>query len=221
MTPALKTLTVLAALLALAGAGPAGAELTLSAFDLNSRRASDIRKNMRENWPPVPRLPEEERWARRAPRAARVESSVTVVLEEGEGRADIVFPRAWGRGSGADHRISLFIKLEGEKTPVLSWATVFCSNGRYVGYKGASLELPSGASGEFLIKDEVLALGPLKVRLLRTHPWLAEAAQLGELCARRPPESLKGYGVKDLPAEAAGLAFKYDRGRNALSVTWK
>lgn len=221
MKPALKTLTVLAALLALAGAGPARAELTLPAFDLNSKRASDIRSSMRENWPPVPRLPEEERWARRARGAARVESSVTVVMEEGEGRADIVFPRAWGRGSGADHRVSLFIKLEGEKTPVLSWATVFCSNGRYVGYKGASLELPNGESADFLIKDEVLALGPLKVRLLRTHPWLAEAAQLGELCARRPPESLRGYSVKDLPAEAAGLAFKYDRAKNALSVTWK
>jgi len=132
-----------------------------------------------------------------------------------------VFPRAGGGELSAGYRSALFIKLEGEKVPVLSWATVFCSGGRYLGYKGATLELPREPGAEFLIRDETLALGPLKVRLLRTHPWMAGVPHLDGLCAPDLPKKLRGYSVKTLPAEAAGLAFSYHRGRNSLTVTWK
>ena len=65
-----------------------------------------------------------------------------------------------------------------------------------------------------------LALGPLKVRLARTHPWLMAGLPLDALCSGDAPRRL-GYTVKTLPAEQDGLAFSYDRKKNSLTVTWK
>lgn len=221
MNPALKTLVLSAALCA-ALAGAASAEQRgLPDFTLNSQKAAFVNQFSADRVPPVPPPTDTGYYDRYRVGAARVESSVTVVVREGAGRADILFPRSAGPESEAGWRAALFIKVEGEKDPALSWATVFCSAGRYLGYKGASLGLPRGSGGDFALKDETLALGPLKVRLLRTHPWVAEAGSLDGLCARDLPRRLKGYAVKALPAEAGGLAFKYDAARNSLSVTWK
>lgn len=220
MHPALKTLVLLAALSA-AGAGRASAEQYLPDFNLNSKRVSHVYKFNEDRVPAVPAPTDTGYYARYGVGAARMESSVTVLVRDGSGRADIVFPKAAAPERAAGYRAALFIKLDGEKTPALSWATVFCSGGRYLGDKGASMELPRGPGADFTIKDETLALGPLKVRLLRTHPWMADAASLDGLCAADLPGKLKGYTVKALPAEAAGLAFRYDRAKNSLSVTWK
>lgn len=220
MNPALKTL-VLSAALSAAWAGSACAEQYLPDFNLNSNRVSHVYKYNEDRVPAVPAPTDTGYYARYGVGAARMESSVTVVVRDGAGRADILFPKAAAPERSAGYRAALFIKLEGEKTPALSWATVFCSGGRYLGYKGASMELPRGPGADLAIKDETLALGPLKVRLLRTHPWMAGEASLDGLCAERLPERLKGYTVKALPAEAAGLAFRYDRGKNSLTVTWK
>lgn len=222
MKPALKILALLSALIpAQAGAGFASGEKSLPDFTLNSKRAASIYKYNEDRVPAVPAPTDTGYYARYGVGAARMESAVTVVVRDGAGRADIVFPRAAAPERASGYRASLFIKLEGEKTPVLSWATVFCSGGRYLGYKGASLEMPRGAGADFAIKDETLALGPLKVRLLRTHPWMAGGDELDGLCGPRLPKKLRGYTVKALPAEAGGLSFKYDKTRNSLSVTWE
>lgn len=219
--PALKLQVVLAALiLAQAGSGLAS-ELGLPDFNLNSTGLTAVGKFSAACVPPVPPPSDTGYYARYGAGAARMESSVTVVVEDGAGRADILFPRAAGDELSSGYRSALFIKLDGEKAPVLSWATVFCSGGHYLGYKGASLALPRGPGAEFLIKDETLALGPLKVRLLRTHPWMADGPQLDSLCSPGLSRKLRGYSVKTLPAGAAGLAFRYDRAKNALTVTWK
>lgn len=220
MNPALKTTVFLAALCA-AGAGRASAEQTLPDFSLNSKRVAHVYRFNEDRVPAVPPPSDTGYYARYGTGAARMDTSVTVVVQDGLGRADIVFPKAAGPERSSGYRAALFIKLDGEKAPALSWATVFCSGGRYLGYKGASLALPGGDGGDFVIKDETLALGPLKVRLLRTHPWMADGSPLDGLCARDLPKKLKGYTVKALPAEAAGLAFKYDRAKNSLTVTWK
>lgn len=223
MKPARLKLTLLAAALlsAQAGAGFASGEKSLPDFSLNSKRASYVYKYNEDKVPAVPPPTDTGYYARYGVGAARMESAVTVVVQDGAGRADIVFPRAAAPERSSGYRASLFIKLEGEKAPVLSWATVFCSGGRYLGYKGASLALPRGPGADFTIKDETLALGPLKVRLLRTHPWVTDDARLDALCSRDLPAKLKGYSVKALPAEAGGLAFRYDKAKNSLSVTWE
>jgi hypothetical protein len=50
---------------------------------------------------------------------------------------------------------------------------------------------------------------------------MADVPNLDSLCSAGLPKNLRGYSVKTLPAEAAGLAFKYDRAKNSLTVTWK
>lgn len=221
MKPALKTFVLPAALCA-AWAGTASADQkTLPDFSLNSKKVAYVRQLAADRVPAVPPPTDTGYYDRYRIGAARVESSVTVVVREGTGRADIVFPKSAGPESEAGWRAALFIRLDGEAEPALSWATVFCSGGRYQGYKGASLGLPGAGGGDFSIKDETLALGPLKVRLLRTHPWVAAAGSLDGLCARDLPRRLKGYAVKALPASANGLAFSYDGKRDLLTVTWK
>lgn len=221
MTAAAPKLLLLAALLLAPAGGGRAADLVLPDFNLPSTGLSAVSGYRGPCVPPVPAPTDTGHYARYGVGAARVESSVTVVVRDGAGRADIVFPRAPGDELSAGYRSALFIKIEGEKVPVLSWATVFCSGSRYLGYKGAALELPREPGAEFLIRDETLALGPLKVRLLRTHPWLAGVPHLDGLCAPGLPKKLRNYSVKTLPAEADGLAFSYDRAKNALRVTWK
>jgi hypothetical protein len=200
--PAMKLKVLLAALLLAQAGGGLASEMALPDFNLNSTGLTAVGKLSAAQVPPVPPPTDTGYYPRYGAGAARMETSVTVVVQDGAGRADILFPRTGGSELSAGYRSALFIKLEGEGAPVLSWATVFCSGGHYLGYKGARLELPRGSGAEFLMKDETLALGPLKVRLLRTHPWMADVPNLDSLCS-------------------AGLAFKYDRAKNSLTVTWK
>lgn len=220
MKPSPEKLLLLAALLCAAGAGGAAAEQYLPDFTLNSQRASNVNQLGSARVPEVPPPTDTGYYARYGAGAARVESRVTVVVDGAAGKADIVFPKPPGPERGAGYSAALFIRLEGEASPVLSWATVFCSGGRYLGYKGAELALPRGGAAEVSLREETLALGPLRVRLLQTHPWIAGGAPLDSLCAPGLPARLKGATVRALPAEADGLAFRYDKAANALSVNW-
>jgi len=219
MERALIAPLLLTALL-LAPAGRARAQDLSPDFNLNAVRMPAGRACREDNIPPVPPPTDTGYYARYGGGAPRLESSVTVAVRDGEGRAEILFPGVKRPESAAGYRAALFIRLaEGGKAPVLSWAAVFCSGPRYLGYKGSSLEFPSGGE-DFSIKDESLALGPLKVRLARTHPWLMAGLPLDALCSGDAPRRL-GYTVKTLPAEQDGLAFSYDRKKNSLTVTWK
>lgn len=218
MRRVLTTPLLLTALLLAAGQGRAQ-DLSPD-FNLNAVRMPVGRGCPEDNIPPVPPPTDTGYYARYGGGAPRLESSVTVAVRGGEGRAEILFPGVKPPESAAGYRSALFIRLaEGGKSPVLSWAAVFCSGRRYLGYKGSSLEFPAGTE-DFSIKDESLALGPLKVRLARTHPWLVAGTPPDALCAGDAPRRL-GYTVKTLPAGRDGLAFTYDRKKNSLTVTWK
>lgn len=215
--PAARTCVLLCALL-LAPAGAARAENSLPDFNLNAKKVSSVCKYSEDRVPPVPPPTDTGYYARYGGEGARLDSSVTVVVQEKAGRAEILFPRAKNQ-QAAGYRSALFVKLDGEgAAPVLSWAAVFCSGGRYLGYKGSSLAF--APDGDFHLKDEALALGPLKVRLVHTHPWIMGGLTPDALCSADLPKTL-GYTVKALPAQAYGLGFSYDRRGNALTVTWQ
>lgn len=218
MRSALITPLLTAALLLAAGQGRAQ-DLSPD-FNLNAVRMPVGPGCPEDNIPPVPPPTDTGYYARYGGDAPRLESSVKVAVSGGEGRAEILFPGVRMPESAAGYRSALFIRLaEGGRSPVLSWAAVFCAGRRYLGYKGSSLEFPSAAE-DFAIKDESLALGPLKARLARTHPWLVAGTPPDALCAGDAPRRL-GYALKTLPAEQGGLAFTYDRKKNSLTVTWK
>ncbi len=203
----------------------ASGDTGLPAFSLNSVRRSGLRRPARGEIPPVPPPFDTGYYARANPGGVRLDSAIKVTIDGKEGKAEIKFPEVEYGEERAGCRASLFIRFIGPDTgPVLSWAAVVCSGRKYLGYKGASLELP-GRSGSFTIKDESLSLGPLKTMLNKTHPWLVPAAEkdekdLNRLCYPEFTEKMKAYAVKALPAEADGFSFKYDPEKKALTVIW-
>jgi len=222
--PAVMSLAFLL-FLGLAAPRPASGERTLPDFRLNSVKISGIPRLAFGEVPPVPPPTDTGYYSRAGLGAVRLDSSIKVTVAGGTGRAEISFP-AVQRGYGSGARSSLFIKfLPQSPDPVLSWASVVCSGRQYLGYKGASLKLP-GKDAEFAIKDDNLSLGPMKVLLGRTHPWVIPAADrdgfnnLDRLCASDFPAKMKAYSVKALPRGAGRYRFKYDPSQNTLTVTW-
>jgi hypothetical protein len=211
--------------LALALALPCAAfgEKKLPEFRLNSTRISAIPRLADGDIPAVPPPTDTGYYAGSGGGRVRLDSLIKVVVDEERGRAEINFPAAEARRG---FRSSLFVKFAAnDSTSVLSWAAVVCSGGQYLGYKGSSLKLPDRA-GEFAIRDESFALGPMKEMLGRTHPWILPAGEggafqpLDSVCSADFPKKMKGYSVRALPREANGFSFKYDQGRNVLTVTW-
>ena len=198
---------------------------SLPAFSLNSVKISGLRRPARGEIPPVPPPFDTGYYARANPGGVRLDSSIKVVIDGKDGKAEIKFPGVEYKEARSGCRTSLFVRFSGQgQSPVLSWAAVVCSGPKYIGYKGGSLELP-GRSGDFTIKDDSLSLGPQKTRLSRTHPWLVPDAEkdgkgLDSLCFPDFPEKMSSYAVKALPAEADGFSFKYDPEKKDLTVTW-
>lgn len=152
----------------------------------------------------------------------RLYSAISVVVDGEAGRVEIDLPGAGPGEAPGPYRSSLFIKLaERDSAPELSWAAVVCVGGQYMGYKGASLALP-GKSGEFSVRDDNYALGPVKGLLGRTHPWLASGTggDLNRLCSPDFAGRLKGYSVSALPGAAGGFSIKVNPSRKKLTVTW-
>ncbi len=213
-------------LLTLALHGPAFAERSLPVFPLDSVKLSGIPKLSDGYIPPVPPPTDTGYYSRSGAGGIRLDSSVTVVVDGEGGRAEINFPGQRTVAALAGYRSSLFIKFIAQSSaPVLTWAAVVCSGGKYLGYKGASLKLPDGDSG-FSIKDDSLALGGMKTLLYRTHPWVVLAAgtdgfrNLDRLCSAGFPEKMKAYSVSSLPRAAGSFSFKYNPSGNKLTVTW-
>ena len=231
--------------LALAAPGPASGERSLPDFSLNSMKIRGIPELPRGAIPPVPPPVDTGYYARATPGGIRLDSSIMVVVDGEEGRAEIKFPGAEFGEARSGCRSSLFIRFTSQNSaPALSWASVLCSGRKYLGYKGSSLQL-AGKSGDFAIKDDNLALGPMKNLLSRTHPWIIAPAQkdgyalpqcllkgpcppagqdLDQVCSADFPGKMKAYPVQALPPEAdgetGGFSFKYDKTGNSLTVTW-
>lgn len=215
----LKALLLTAPLLAAAaGTVGAAADISLPDFNLNRVKIRSMPRCPADNIPPAS-PPTDTGYYPRYGAGTRLDSSVTVKVDGPAGRADIVFPQVKAPEHSAGYRSSLFIYFSGEETPVLSWATVFCSGGMYLGYKGSSLELPEKVS-QFHIKDEELSLGALKARLRLTHPWLTEGSSPEALCSDRLPEKAGRFLLKSLPPRTGDFNFKYDKGGRALTVIW-
>ncbi|MDO8804844.1 MAG: hypothetical protein Q7R35_10455 [Elusimicrobiota bacterium] len=238
-----KKLT-LVLILALAPASPglASGEKSLPLFKLDSVKISGLPEIPDGCISPVPPPTDTGYYFGAKKGGVRLDSSIAVFIDGQAGRAEINFPAAEHSEERSGFRSSLFIKFaEHSSAAVLSWATVVCSGRQYLGYKGSSLKFPD-RSGDFIIKDETLSLGPAKTRLGMTHPWVIPAAQtdnfqglrwcqvagycppedqsLDRLCTSDFPGRMKAYAVKALPAKAGGYSFKYDPAKNELTVSW-
>ena len=222
---------------------PASGEKSLPDFHLNSVKVSGLRALPYGELPPVPPPTDSGYRYKARTGGVRLNSSVAVYIEGEAGRAEINFPAAEGGEARSGFRSSLFIKFaEQSSAAVLSWAAVVCSGPQYLGYKGTSLKFPD-KSGNFVIKDENLNLGPLKALLEKTHPWVIPAVEkdnfqglrwcqvagycppedqsLDRLCSADFPGRMKAYAVKALPHKAGGFVFNYDKAKNLLTVTWE
>lgn len=208
-----------ALLTALAAHCPAYGETIKPDFSLDKVKISGLPRLPDCRIPEVP-LPTDTGYYSAA--GLRLYSSISVVVDGEAGRVEIELPGAGpGEGSGG-YRSALFIKLaERDSSPELSWAAVVCVGGQYMGYKGASLALP-GKAGEFSVRDDTYALGPVKGLLGRTHPWLASGTggDLNRLCSPDFAGRLKAYAVNALPGAAGGFRIKVNPSRKKLTVTW-
>lgn len=202
------------ALIFLVSAIPASA----SDFTLNALKASDLRPAA-ENRTILPAPAADS-----ADKASYIQmtSSIKVKMDKEKGEITIGFPKVEFGDAEAQDKSYLFVKLlRQEPAPVISWATVLCSGGHYLGYKGSTLSFPE-QSGSFSI-SEMLALGTYPSQLIsRTHPWLAgEAGDLSEMCSAPFLEKMKDARVETLPSKIGDYSFEYNRRKNALKVSWK
>lgn len=209
--------TLLAA--ALLGAAPAACPAAdmLPDFSLNRLTRISVHRTREDNTPPVPPPEDTGHFSGLWRTIPRLDGGVKVAARGASGRAEITFPPSYRGGDPAGYRTSVFVRLSGgEAAPVLSWASVLCAGGRYLGYKGAALRL-SAAGGVYAISDEALALGPLKARLRVTHPWLGADAPLDDLCSKR---AAKKYQPSSLPGRSGEFLFNYDGAKGSLAVSW-
>lgn len=194
--------------LALLLAAPAAA----ADFELNSLKAADLAPADAAAVPaPAP-----------ADKAGYVQltSSIKLRMDKEKGELTVGFPKASFGDAGPGDKAHLFVKMtRGLPAPAISWATVLCSDGHFLGYKGSSLSLP-GQSGSFSI-SETLAMGYPKQLIARTHPWLAgDLADLEQVCSEPFLEQMKEFRAETLPQKLGDFAFDYNPRKNALKVSW-
>lgn len=172
-------------------------------------------------------LPPAEVSAVPAPEAAdkasyiQLVSSTKLKMDKEKGELTLGFPKEVFGDPDPGDKAHLFVKMtRGLPAPAISWATVLCSDGHYLGYKGSNIALPE-TSGSLSI-SETLALGQYPKRLIeRTHPWLAGGLQdLGELCSPAFLERMKDYRAETLPRQLGDFTFDYNPKKNTLKVKW-
>lgn len=148
-------------------------------------------------------------------------SSIKLKTDREKGRLTIGFPKETFGDPGPGDKAHLFVKItRGLPAPVISWATVLCSDGRYLGYKGSTIALPE-TSGSLSI-SETLALGEYPRLLIeRTHPWLASGlASPDELCSAPFLEKMKDARAETLPPRLGDFSFEYNWRNSTLKVSW-
>ncbi|MDA8131201.1 MAG: hypothetical protein M0025_12905 [Elusimicrobia bacterium] len=148
-------------------------------------------------------------------------SSVKLKMDKDKGELTIGFPKAAFGDPEPEDKSYLFVRLtRGLPAPALSWATVLCSGGHYLGYKGSNINFPE-KSGSFSI-NETLALGTYPKQLIaRTHPWLTEGLQsTDEVCSPAFLEKMKDSRAETLPQKLGDFSFDYNARKNTLKVKW-
>ena len=184
-------------------------------FPLVSLRAPGLLSGMSSVEVPPP--------AQAADKASYIQlvSSVKLKMDKEKGELTIGFPKAAFGDPEPEDKSYLFVRLtRGLPTPALSWATVLCSGGHYLGYKGSNLSFPE-TSGSFSV-SETLALGAYPKQLItRTHPWLTEGLQsTEEVCSPSFLEKMKDSRAETLPQRLGDFSFDYNARRNTLKVKW-
>lgn len=147
-------------------------------------------------------------------------SATKLKMDKEKGELTVTFPKVeFGDASPSD-KAHLFVRIIRETpAPVISWATVLCSGGTYLGYKGSTMNFPE-ASGSFFV-SETLALGYPKLLITRTHPWLAgDLAAPEEVCSPGFLEKMKDARAETLPAKLGNFSFEYNARKNTLKVRW-
>jgi len=180
-------------------------------FDLNALKASDLPPAPAASIVPAP-----------ADKASYIQmsSSIKLKMDKEKGELTIGFPKASFGDAEPGDQAHLFVRMtRGLPAPAISWATVLCSNGHFLGYKGSNLSLPE-QSGSFSI-GETLALGYPKQLIARTHPWLAgDLADLEEVCSPAFLEKMKDARAETLPQKLGDFSFSYNPKKNTLKVKW-
>lgn len=201
------------ALVLFLAASPSFAE-TLPGFELNSARAAAISLG---DSPPVPELspasPEKAGYV-------QINSAVKLKMDKEKGEMTVTFPKVDFGDQEPGDKAHLFVKILRETpAPVISWATVICSGGNYLGYKGSTLNFPEN-SGSLSI-SETLALGYPKLLLTRTHPWLTEGlGNLEEVCSEPFLEKMKDARAETLPPKLGNFSFDFNPRKNTLKAKW-
>lgn len=148
-------------------------------------------------------------------------SSIKLKMDKEKGELTVGFPKASFGDAGPGDKAHLFVKMtRGLPAPAISWATVLCSDGHFLGYKGSNLSLPE-QSGSFSI-SETLAMGYPKQLIARTHPWLAgDLADLEQVCSEPFLEKMKDFCAETLPQRLGDFTFDYNQKKNTLKVKWQ
>lgn len=151
----------------------------------------------------------------------KLTGAVKVSVRAAGGKATVNLPRAEFQDPLPGDEALFFVWFSSAARPAeLSWALVLCSAGGYLGYKGATLELPAAGGG--FSATESLALGDGKGDLARTHPWLASRLKgrgFDLLCSESFAAKNRDLGLRALPA-GGNFRFAYDEKNNALGVAW-
>lgn len=148
-------------------------------------------------------------------------SSIKLKMDKEKCELTVGFPKASFGDAGPGDKAHLFVKMtRGLPAPAISWATVLCSDGHFLGYKGSNLSLPE-QSGSFSI-SETLAMGYPKQLIARTHPWLAgDLADLEQVCSEPFLEKMKDFRAETLPQRLGDFTFDYNQKKNTLKVKWQ
>lgn len=181
-------------------------------FDLAALKASDLPPAAAQKIVPAP-----------ADKAGYVQmtSSIKLKVDKEKGELTVGFPKVSFGDAEPGDKAHLFVKMtRGLPSPAVSWATVLCSNGHFLGYKGSNISLPE-QSGSFSV-SETLALGYPKQLISRTHPWLAgDLADLEEVCSDGFLEKMKDARAETLPQKLGDFSFDYNAKKNTLKVKWR
>ena len=142
-------------------------------------------------------------------------------MNKEKGELTVAFPEVSFGGGAYGDTADLFVRVTGGAgAPALSWATVLCSGGSYLGYKGSTVAFPQ-RSGSFSI-SETMALGSPKALITNTHHWLTEGMlTLEDLCSDPFREKMKDARAQTLPAKLGAYNFDFNSGRNTLKVKWE
>ena len=199
------------AIILLLAASPSFAAV-LPDFSLNSMHATGIRATSFAEPLPVQELSKAN--------YIQINSAIKLKLDKEKGELTVTFPKVDFGDQADGDKTHLFVKILRETpTPVISWATVICSGGNYLGYKGSTLNFPE-TSGSLSI-SETLALGYPKLLMTRTHPWLTEGlGNLEEVCSPAFLEKMKDARAETLPPKLGNFSFDFNPRKNTLKAKW-